>query len=204
MEYQQNFTGLGYRRASYAFCSKIVNDCLLRMKQRNKVISGKEERTVVRLFGLETSGSLHQRKVTLPAPSPAPDGNTLWLVLNRPDYYFFHFNGDLGELCGCKPNKVIITHSLFEKSLHFILKDEYRRERILAMLEHMAITNGGSLSTCSKVNILNHIYIDDFSTYLITLTCFYQSYKCESVSYCCREHQLFHWKKGGHKQQCSL
>ena len=65
-------------------------------------------------------------------------------------------------------------------------------------------TNGGSLSTCSKVNILNHIYIDDFSTYLITLTCFYQSYKCESVSYCCREHQLFHWKKGGHKQQCSL
>ena len=27
---------------------------------------------------------------------------------------------------------------------------------------------------------------------------------CESVAYCCREHQVFHWKQGGHKQQCSV
>eukprot|EP00979_Chaetoceros_neogracilis_P009442 scaffold2153_cov271-Chaetoceros_neogracile.AAC.13 len=25
---------------------------------------------------------------------------------------------------------------------------------------------------------------------------------CDSVAYCSREHQILHWKKGGHKQQC--
>ncbi len=28
--------------------------------------------------------------------------------------------------------------------------------------------------------------------------------RCESVAYCCAEHQKIHWKSGGHKQQCSL
>merc|ERR1719401_2343080 len=27
--------------------------------------------------------------------------------------------------------------------------------------------------------------------------------KCRSVAYCCSEHQRFHWKRGGHKQQCN-
>jgi len=26
--------------------------------------------------------------------------------------------------------------------------------------------------------------------------------RCHSVVYCCREHQVLHWKKGGHKQEC--
>jgi len=28
--------------------------------------------------------------------------------------------------------------------------------------------------------------------------------RCESVAYCCVEHQKIHWKSGGHKQQCAL
>ena len=28
--------------------------------------------------------------------------------------------------------------------------------------------------------------------------------KCQSVAYCCSEHQKLHWKQGGHKQQCNL
>jgi len=28
--------------------------------------------------------------------------------------------------------------------------------------------------------------------------------RCESVAYCCAEHQKIHWKSGGHKQQCTL
>ncbi len=79
--------GTGFCRASYhKVCSKLVNDCLHRMKASKKVLrGGNEEQTVVHLFRLESNDSYHKREITLPEPSPAPDVNTLWLILNRPE-----------------------------------------------------------------------------------------------------------------------
>mmetsp|Transcript_36897 Transcript_36897/g.75211 ORF Transcript_36897/g.75211 Transcript_36897/m.75211 type:complete len:468 (+) Transcript_36897:286-1689(+) len=134
----QNSTGTGFRKAPYAHCKKLVNDCLLRMKTKKKVLVGKEERTVVRLFGLESEEHFHQQQIQLPRPAPAPDVDTLWLVLNRPEHYFFHVSSDLHDLFGFECGEVVIDHEYFERSLDYILEDEYRQERLPAMLNHAA------------------------------------------------------------------
>lgn len=134
----RNTTGTGFRKAPYAHCKKLVNECLLRMKARKKVLVGTEERTIVRLFGLESEDTFHQQLVRLPSPAPAPDIETLWLVLNRPEHYFFHVSSDLHELFGIDCMEKVINQELFERSLDCILDDEYRQERLPAMLSHAA------------------------------------------------------------------
>lgn len=134
----QNTTGTGFRKAPYAHCKKLVNECLLRMKSKKKVLVGTEERTLVRLFGLESDDTFHQQQVYLPQPAPAPDIETLWLVLNRPEHYFFHVSSDLHECFGLECNEAVINQELFERSLDCILEDEYRQERLPAMLNHAA------------------------------------------------------------------
>jgi hypothetical protein len=138
VEQIRNNTGCGFRKAPYAHCKTIVNDCLLRMKSKKKVLVGKEERTIVRLFGLESENSFHQQQIHLPQPAPAPDIATLWLLLNRPEHYFFTVNSDLYELFGFECHDVVINQDYFEKSLNYILEDEYRQERLPAMLNHAA------------------------------------------------------------------
>ena len=63
----------------------------------------------------------------------------MWLTLTRPECYFFHLAEDLFEVFGCEPNTRIITSGDFENKLSFIVKDEYRRIRLLAMLDHMTM-----------------------------------------------------------------
>lgn len=138
VDYKQNETGTGFRKAAYIHCSKLVNDCLLRMKAKKKVLVGKEERTVVRLFGLESNNPFHTREVTLPRPAQAPDINTLWLTMNRPEYLYFHVSGDLHDLFKCETRTRIITKEDLERSLDYLMDDEYRQARLLAMLDHMA------------------------------------------------------------------
>lgn len=317
VEHQQNTTGCGFRPAPYQQCSKLVSDCLLRMKSQNKVLNGKEERTVVRLFGLESRDSFHPKEIR---PEPAPDVNTLWLTITRPEYFFFHLSEDLFQVFGCEPGERLITSSDFEKSLSFILKDEYRRIRLLAMLDHMAmwhmlgnneeevaswllwerksmmvhaVSNPATIDAM-KNNIILQLMVNKFfdgncgdllhpqfpnldlygegigsffyykqhmantanlpPAFIVTATVargvgsissdnnadaervdvendicttikslkikrsscavcgatrstsggrLSVCSKCESVAYCCQEHHTFHWKKGGHKQQCS-
>ena len=131
-------TGTGFRKAPYAHCKKLVNECLLRMKAKKKVLVGTEERTIVRLFGLESEDTFHQQQIQLPQPAPAPDIETLWLVLNRPEHYFFHVSSDLHEFFGLECGEVVINQEFFERSLDCILDDEYRQERLPAMLNHAA------------------------------------------------------------------
>jgi hypothetical protein len=326
VEQQQNTTGCGFRPAPYRQCSKLIADCLLRMKCSNKVLSGKEERTVVRLFGLPSTDPFHQSETILPVPGPAPDVTTLWITLNRPDYYFFHVSEDLdhlyGETSSRGPKRDSITREDLEKSLHFIVQDEYRRKRLLAMLGHMAMWHmlGNEQDVASwllweqksmmehavehlatfesmKNNIILQLMVNKFfrcgcgdqsipqpipqfphldlygegisnffyytqhmarsgklpEAFIVTASVardvgsigsetnadveevntngicrtlkslkikrsscavcgatrstsgdhLSRCAKCESVAYCCQEHQAFHWKKGGHKQQCS-
>ena len=107
----QRDAGTGFRTAPYQHCAKLVSDCSLRMKNANKVLAGKEERTVVRLFGLTSGDPFHQCEMTrlLPQPVPAPDVNTLWLTLNRPEYYYFHVSVDLHNLFGCECHQSVLT-----------------------------------------------------------------------------------------------
>lgn len=131
----RNSGGTGYRAAPYTHCKNLVNECLLRMKAKKKVLVGKEEKTVVRLFGLESEDAFHRQKIALPQPAPAPSVNSLWLILNRPECYFFHVAGDLNDLFGwAGEKKRVITQEYFDRSLDYILEDEYRQERLPAML----------------------------------------------------------------------
>jgi len=134
----RNGAGNGFRKAPYAHCKKLVNDCLLRMKTKKKVLVGKEERTVVRLFGLESEDAFHKQEIVLPQPAPAPDVNTLWITLNRPECYFFHVSSDLHDLFGWDSRARVITQQYFDRSIDYILEDEYRQERLPAMLNHLA------------------------------------------------------------------
>lgn len=134
----RNGTGNGFRKAPYAQCKKLVNECLLRMKSKKKVLVGREERTVVRLFGLESEDAFHREEIGLPQPAPAPDVNTLWLILNRPECYFFHVSSDLHDLFGWDSRERVITQQYFDRSMDYILEDEYRQERLPAMLNHLA------------------------------------------------------------------
>ena len=93
----------------------------------------------MRLFCLETKDVFRQNEMKLSLPGPAPDVNTLWLTFTRPECYFFHLAEDLFEVFGCEPNTRIITSGDFENKLSFIVKDEYRRIRLLAMLDHMTM-----------------------------------------------------------------
>ena len=138
VEITRNNTGTGFRKAPYAQCKKLVNDCLLRMKSKKKVLVGKEERTVVRLFGLESEDTFHNQEIELPQPAPAPDVKTLWLTLNRPEYYFFSVSSDLHDLFGSGCNELVIDPQYLERSVDYILDDIYRQERLPAMLNHMA------------------------------------------------------------------
>ena len=92
------------------------------------------------LFGLESRDVFHQNEMKLSLPGPAPDVNTLWLTFTRPECYFFHLAEDLFEVFGCEPNTRIITGGDFEEEKKsFIVKDEYRRIHLFAMLDHMAM-----------------------------------------------------------------
>ena len=314
VEQKQKEIGTGFRKVPYQCCSKLVSDCLRRMKEQKKILVGNEERTVVRLYSLESTDLLHLRQITLPAPNSAPDINTLWLTLNRPEYYFFSFNEDLYNFFKCEPHDLVITSGYLKESLSFLLKDEYRRLRLLAMLEHMAVWHmvgnedevaswllweresmmiqtidnpqtvdimQNNIITQLMVNkffdgetgsmmmlkfpqednygngIANYFFYNQHMTmtgrlppaFIVTATiakgigiksgdstddermvdisrtikslkikrascaiCGVTRFSsgghlatcstCDSVAYCSREHQILHWKKGGHKQQC--
>lgn len=313
VEMRQNETGCEFRPAPYKQCAKLVSDCLLRMKGGGKVLNGKEERTVVRLYGLPSGTEM----MMLPPPEPAPDVTTLWYTLIRPAYFFFSLNEDLHKIYKEGQEKRPITGGDLEKSLAFITADEYRRKRMLAMLDHMAMWHmlGNEQEAASwllwerqsmlihavddiasielmKNNIIMQLMVNKFFDessgtrlflaflqqgmyghgmgsfiyysqqleltgnlplgFIVTTTvakdvgrsksgehddtekdvegicCTIKSLKikrtscavcgstrsisgeslslcskCKSVTYCCQEHQRIHWKKGGHKQQCS-
>jgi hypothetical protein len=140
MEQNTKDAGNPYRNASFEVCKQLVNDCLLRMKAKKKVLVGKEERTVVRFFGLQSGDTFHKSGITLPRPAPAPSVEDIWLTLNRPEYYYFHVVGDLNDYFGTGyGEKRAITQGDFERAMTCIAEDEYRRERLLAMLYHMAL-----------------------------------------------------------------
>lgn len=139
---EQNTKDAGnpYRNASFEVCKQLVNDCLLRMKKKKKVLVGKEERTVVRFFCLQSGDPIHKTGITLPRPAPAPSIEDIWLTFNRPEYYFFHVGGDLNDCFGTGyGEKRAISLEDFDKATTCIVEDEYRRERLLAMLHHMAL-----------------------------------------------------------------
>jgi hypothetical protein len=139
---EQNTKDAGnpYRNAPYEVCKQLVTDCLVRMKTKKKVLVGIEERTVVRFFGLQSSESFHNSGITLPKPAPAPSVEDIWLTLNRPEYYFFHVGGDLNDYFGLGYGKQrTITQVDYDRAMTCIAQDVYRRERLLAMLHHMAL-----------------------------------------------------------------
>jgi hypothetical protein len=317
VDHKKKITGTGFRKVPYQCCSKLVSDCLLRMKEQKKILDGNEERTIVRLYTLESTDPSHLRQITLSVPNSAPDINTLWLTLNRPEYYYFSFNEDLYNFFKRETHDLVITSGYFEESLSFLLKDEYRRLRLLAMLEHMAVWHmvGNEDEVASWLlwerksmmaqtidnqltvdamqnNIITQLMVNKFfdgetgtlmmlkfpqedqedeygkgienyffynqhmtmtgrlpPAFIVTATIAkgvgiksgdstddervvdisrtLKSLKfrhtscavcgatrstnggrlatcstCDSVAYCSREHQILHWKKGGHKQQC--
>ncbi|KAL7554284.1 hypothetical protein ACHAWF_017728 [Thalassiosira exigua] len=136
LEHRGKETLAGFRQAPYQLCSKHVAGAVDRMRKMKKVLrGGKEERTIARLYG-QLSNECSQ--VTLPAPTPAPSVNDLWRTMIRPEYYTYTFNGDLYRFYNIEPNKLAIDANQYEEAANHILEDNYRRERFVAMLNHMA------------------------------------------------------------------
>ena len=121
------------------------------MKLSNKVLQGKEAQTVVRLFGLQTRDQFHRVVPRLPEPSPAPDVESIWITMIRPEYYFFTANEDLYNFFRCDAGSRSIDETTFKQAMRYISKDEYRRNRVYAMLEHMALwhTAGNEMRVAS-------------------------------------------------------
>lgn len=325
LEDRRNVSGLDFRRVPYKLCSKLIIECLQRMKKSSKILQGKEARTVARMFGLSTrEHQFFQVETTLPEPSPAPNVESLWITLNRPEYFFFSVNDDLYNFFKYDAGSTTIDQTKFKQAMQYITKDEYRRNRIYAMLEHMALwhTVGGEQQIASwllweraammnytrdninsaikamESNIIFQLMINKYfndgtgqrsdptfntlgdhgrgmtnynhyrsdlsvrGTLPPNIMCtgsiadntaasatsitkdarnggnnnnsagimklsedltttkgncamcgattqkdnggpLFQCSRCNSVAYCCKDHQVLHWKKGGHKQECA-
>ena len=321
VESQKESIGCSFRRVPYKLCTKLITDCLLRMKECKKVIQDKEARTVVALYGLSTKDPLHQVNTVrhqLPVPSPAPNVASLWLTLNRPEYFSWTMNEDLFEMFGEAASKEAITVESMKHAMRRISRDRYMRERMYSMLEFTALwhvlgdetevaswmlwernamknysdvksaidamennvifqlminkffqngcrlrlipkfsddqaygqgmanfyyyredlnergtlpphfiitasvaaevgtsgkTNEGSNQTLADaegiLNLSKDLRVKRSGCAICGKTSFTgggilkECGKCKSVVYCCREHQLLHWKKGGHKQECA-
>lgn len=126
------------RSASYHQCAKLIAGALERMRTMKKVLVGKEERTVVRLFGQKIVNEEGRSGINFPTPSPAPSVEELWVTMNRPEYYAFTANEKLHDFYRCEPKKKAITEEIFDESARHLLEDEYSRTCFIAMLEHMA------------------------------------------------------------------
>jgi len=138
LEDRRNDAGMDFRRVSYNLCAKLITECLLRMKRSNKILQGKEAKTVARLFGLSTRDAFHQVVPKLPEPMPAPNVESLWITLCRPTYYFFTFNEDLCSFFHFDSGSRVMDETKFKQAMRYITTDKYRRNRMYAMLEHMA------------------------------------------------------------------
>ena len=132
---QRRMTGNNFSPASYAVCKKLIKDCLIRMKKSKKVLIGNDQKTIVRLYDLTTSTTEENIIPTMPVPLPAPSVESLWLILNRAEYFSWSFLGDLLQIYGTDQRKLCITKETLVRSLRYVASDKYRRERLYAMIE---------------------------------------------------------------------
>ena len=152
LEQQRNQTGFDSRPASYTLCTTLVTAALVRMKKANKVLIGKDQKTIVCLYDSTSSTSTSTDIPTLPTPAPAPSIDLLWLTLNRPEYMMWTFADDMMKFhqqtqlatgtAGTNvplPNLVRLNEETFPKALQYVAKDQYRRDRMYAMLKHQAL-----------------------------------------------------------------
>ena len=152
LEDRRNEGGVDFRRVPYKLCSNLIVECLQRMKRSHKILQGKEARTVARLYGLPTRDPFHHNVApTLPPPSPPPNVESIWILLNRPEYYFFTYNEDLHHCFKLDAGSMVIDPTKLQQAMRYITKDDYRRNRVYAMLQHMALwhTVGGERQIAS-------------------------------------------------------
>ncbi|OEU10310.1 hypothetical protein FRACYDRAFT_247265 [Fragilariopsis cylindrus CCMP1102] len=269
---QRRMTGNNFSPASYAVCKKLIKDCLIRMKKSKKVLIGNDQKTIVRLYDLTTSTTEENIIPTMPVPLPAPSVESLWLILNRAEYFSWSFLGDLLQIYGTDQRKLCITKETLVRSLRYVASDKYRRERLYAMIElhcmyHMledeaevaswllwelqsmrnyddedgaindflergtlppnfvydatvAKATSSSSTDDSQSSLVDEFENVDISQIIKDLkrkrsgcalcgatrfkggSKLREYIKCKAVVYCCRNHQVLHWKNG-HKQECS-
>jgi len=151
LEDRRNEGGVDFRRVPYRLCSNLIVECLQRMKRSHKILQGKEARTVARLYGLPTRDPFHQVAPTLPPPSPPPNVDSIWILLNRPEYFFFSYNEDLHRCFKIDAGSMVIDPTKLQQAMRYITKDDYRRNRVYAMFQHMAVwhTVGGERQIAS-------------------------------------------------------
>jgi hypothetical protein len=136
----RNCSGTVYRKAPYAQCKKLVTECLLRMDAKKKVLVGRQDRTVVRLFGLRSEDLYQNNHLKTPNPAPAPTVEDLWLTIARPEYYCFDLVSDLNQVFGMGyGERNTIAEQDFDQAITCIISDLYRQERFILMLDHMAM-----------------------------------------------------------------
>mmetsp|Transcript_17658 Transcript_17658/g.26748 ORF Transcript_17658/g.26748 Transcript_17658/m.26748 type:complete len:350 (-) Transcript_17658:414-1463(-) len=132
---QRRDTGCDFRPVSYNVCKKLMKECLLRMTKSKKVLIGKDQRTIARLYDLNTSKPEEKVIPKMPDPSPAPSVEAIWLTLNRPEYFQWGMPEDLRNYLGQSGGASCITRKILKRALRHIAKDKYRRERMYAMIE---------------------------------------------------------------------
>jgi hypothetical protein len=132
---QRRMTGNDFSPASYAVCKKLIKECLVRMKKSKKRLIGKDQKTIVRLYDLSISSKEDNIIPTMPVPLPAPSIESLWLLLNRAEYFSWSFLGDLLQIYREDQRKLCITKETLARSLRYVASDKYRRERLYAMIE---------------------------------------------------------------------
>ncbi|KAJ3085798.1 hypothetical protein HK102_013824 [Quaeritorhiza haematococci] len=127
---------MSFVQISYATAQRLVADCLKRMVGAGKTISkkSKELKLIIDLYGCENVSSSPEPQ--LPPPAPAPSVPELWLLLNRPEYYYWCFFEELIPHIrqGLRPSE-----QLLNRALDILSKDAYFRRRVYGMLTHMAL-----------------------------------------------------------------
>jgi len=130
---ERSTNGVDFRPVSYNVCKKLMKECLIRMKKSKKVLIGKENRAVVRLYDMDSHSSSQNNDVIpkMPTPSPAPSVEELWMTLNRPEFYQWVFKELIEEL----PQNYCITRESLPSSFRCIAKEQKYRERMYSTIE---------------------------------------------------------------------
>ena len=139
IDVQRRQTGVDFRPVSYAVCKQLIRNCLLRMKKMKKVLIGKDQRTITRLYDLDTSKLEENIIPKMPTPSPSPSVESLWIMLHRPEYFPWTMVEELVRCFGQGADTLRITKEKLARAMRYVAKDNYRRQRMCAMLEHQSL-----------------------------------------------------------------
>lgn len=120
-------------KVPYKVCTRLVKDCLVRQLASGKAVS-KDERDVVDMYCIRSADDEYIIPQTM---CPAPDRESLWLLLSRTEFHFWQFEQDLEDATSIP--KDCTKEEFIQLASRHISSIAYVRRRVICMLEYTAM-----------------------------------------------------------------